>query len=562
MNHKLLGKFMTSFIFVLLLSFISHDVFASEGKNTSAESEVITPQITTSVEEVQSLSKYASTTKPYTDIDKAVSYIIKEAKSYKSTVKFKYNNYTNSFLNSLSKKLDNALLKKGNDYLHGTISSWEISVEYMGKKADVKVKLKYIGTKKQEEYVTKEVKKIAKSLKKPGMTDLDKVLAVNQYIVNKAVYTEKTKTSPHHAYTLLKDGKGVCQAYALLAYRLLTEMGVEARYVVGIGVTEDGSEDHAWNSVKINGVWYHLDTTWNDIWEPKYKYNSFEYFLVTSAQLRKDHIWDESKFPVAKNKKYSYFHKLDMAVEHNGYVYYNNIKNDYLYELNTRTGKSKLIAKKPVYTFYVSKGVLYYYVGNAKKSYKVPNAVYAPKKATAIKASNVKVTNNYGKSDVITFKNLKTNATYTIYKDSKKKKKIDSFKAKSSKATRKIKQLGSSASSIYITVKTSGHSESNVTKVSYKAEKLPALAAQNVSITNKVESDTIAFKGLTKGFTYTVYSDSALKNKLTSFTATGATKTVTVDQVGEEAGAVYVVVSKKGYISSSKTKVNFAAQAE
>ena len=34
---------------------------------------------------------------------------------------------------------------------------------------------------------------------------------------------------------------------------------MEVRYVTGWA-----GEAHAWNIVKVDGQWYHLDTTWND----------------------------------------------------------------------------------------------------------------------------------------------------------------------------------------------------------------------------------------------------------------------------------------------------------
>lgn len=185
---------------------------------------------------------------------------------------------------------------------------------------------------------------------------------------------------------------------------------------------------------------------------------------------------------------------------------------------------------------------------------------YSAEPSSPIKASNVTVKNNYKKDDVITFKNLQKSSTYTIYQDKSKKKKLDSFKATGSSATRKIKQLGTSSGSIYITVKKPNYKESAVTKVSYKAEKLPALSAKNVTVKNNIGNDKITLKGLTKGFKYTIYKDKVLKKKLTSFTATGKTKTLTVKQVGANGGTLYIVASKKGYLSSSATKVKFKAE--
>ena len=50
------------------------------------------------------------------------------------------------------------------------------------------------------------------------MTDVEKVRAVNDYIVANTSYTDQTNSSPHSAYTVLAEHGGVCQGYALLAH--------------------------------------------------------------------------------------------------------------------------------------------------------------------------------------------------------------------------------------------------------------------------------------------------------------------------------------------------------
>lgn len=54
------------------------------------------------------------------------------------------------------------------------------------------------------------------------------------------------------------DRDPVCQGYALAYKLLLRAAGIDAVYV--------GSNDmnHAWNMVKLDGAWYHVDVTWDD----------------------------------------------------------------------------------------------------------------------------------------------------------------------------------------------------------------------------------------------------------------------------------------------------------
>lgn len=187
---------------------------------------------------------------------------------------------------------------------------------------------------------------------------------------------------------------------------------------------------------------------------------------------------------------------------------------------------------------------------------------YAGEPSSAIATNNVKITNNYNKSDVITFEALKVGSTYSVYKDANKKTKIVSFKADKTSFTKYIdkKYLNPAGGSIYVTVKEPNYSESPVTKVNYKPEQLPSLSTKNVKVTNNIGNDKITLKGLTPKFTYTIYKDAKLKQKLTSFKATGTSKKLT-RKLNDKAGAIYIVVSKSGYKSSTATKVAYKAQA-
>ena len=255
-----------------------------------------------------------------------------------------------------------------------------------------------------------------------------------------------------------------------------------------------------------------------------------------------------------KNLKVGWEYKIIMRVEDDGFSYYERI--------------AQFTAKKTTETIVLehiqlneqggSISINAYDNENLESGYITVN--YTAQPTSSIKASNITINNNFNSQDSISFKNLVKGATYTIYKDASKKTKLTSFTADGKTKTVKVKQLGAKAGSVYITVTKPKYKESAPTKVSYKAEKLPALAAKNVTITNNSGNDKIVLKGLTKDNTYTIYTDSKLKKKLTSFKATSTTKTLSVKQVGAKAGAVYVVASKSGYTSSSVTKVSFKGQ--
>lgn len=136
-------------------------------------------------------------------------------------------------------------------------------------------------------------------------SEYQKVKKVHDYIVNHVTYyyPDNEFINGHSKYGLnsaVLNGKGVCQAYATMFHELAGKVGLED--VLVSGEANNGSwGGHAWNIVKIDGGWYHIDTTWDD---PSYSgsesdvsYLRYDYFLISDDQIKKNHIWDESIYP-------------------------------------------------------------------------------------------------------------------------------------------------------------------------------------------------------------------------------------------------------------------------
>lgn len=131
------------------------------------------------------------------------------------------------------------------------------------------------GAKKQQEVRTK-VSQIIAEIIQPGMTELEKEFAINQYLcdtieydmaalenaeANNYQYTDEAFNDSFTAYGALINGKCVCAGYAAAMKLLCEEAGLEC--IVTTGMLE-GQLSHAWNKVKIDGEWQVVDTTNND----------------------------------------------------------------------------------------------------------------------------------------------------------------------------------------------------------------------------------------------------------------------------------------------------------
>lgn len=248
---------------------------------------------------------------------------------------------TTDIENIISKAVDDA--SKRNHYIQGHLSDRKIEYEYGRMDAKIKVQQQYLTNAEQEKYVDAQVAAIVANVPKETMSDFDKVKFVNDYIVKNTEYSTESIISPHSACAVIKEGKGVCQGYALLALKMLQAFGVETQYVVG----EVYTGGHAWNLVKVDGEWYHLDTTWNDPVPDRGNVVRYQYFLVNDTTMKLDHSWDSSAYPKATNKKYAFMSSVDHAYEVNGTIFYSNVNdNHYLYTMNLKTGENVPFIKK------------------------------------------------------------------------------------------------------------------------------------------------------------------------------------------------------------------------
>lgn len=240
----------------------------------------------------------------------------------------------------IQKAADNA--SNRNHYVQGHLSDRKIEYEYGRMDAKIKVHQQYLTNAEQEQYVDAQVTAIVANLTKETMSDFEKVKYVNDYIVKNTEYSTESNVSPHSACAVLKEGKGVCQGYALLALKMLQALGVETQYVVG----EVYTGGHAWNLVKVDGEWYHLDTTWNDPVPDRGNVVRYQYFLVNDSTLKLDHSWDSSAYPKATNKKYAFMNAVDHAYEVNGAIFYSNVDDNHsLYKMNLQTGENAPFVK-------------------------------------------------------------------------------------------------------------------------------------------------------------------------------------------------------------------------
>jgi len=118
-----------------------------------------------------------------------------------------------------------------------------------------------------------------------NMADDEKALMVHEYFVSQYEYDYDNylaNTIPDDSYRsggLFVNKTGVCQAYAYGYKYIMNMLGLECH------VTSSDSMNHAWNIIKIDGAYYHVDCTWDDPVEDRLGLVYHKYFLVSDDAI-------------------------------------------------------------------------------------------------------------------------------------------------------------------------------------------------------------------------------------------------------------------------------------
>lgn len=114
------------------------------------------------------------------------------------------------------------------------------------------------------------------------MTDAEKALAVHDYMAR--FYEYDYNFENYNIEDIFTEKTGVCQAYAdAYTYIMQKKLGIDCYTLSSHNL------NHAWNVIKIDGEWYHVDITWDD---PSLNGRDYfgaamhAYFLISSDTIR------------------------------------------------------------------------------------------------------------------------------------------------------------------------------------------------------------------------------------------------------------------------------------
>ncbi len=163
-------------------------------------------------------------------------------------------------------------------------------------------------------------REVAKALQKiEGVTDtIEKARILHNHIVEICDYdqvaadTDDSSPLARTAYSVLVRHKAVCEGYTMGYRYLLNLVGIQSEELLGMADALN-PKPHAWNYLKIENDWYHVDVTHDDpIYvgrKPEKEQVLHNHFLLSDAaiQAKGHHGWNLRGLPPAINTQYDGF---------------------------------------------------------------------------------------------------------------------------------------------------------------------------------------------------------------------------------------------------------------
>ena len=138
----------------------------------------------------------------------------------------------------------------------------------------------------------KKLLEVYESLQLNTLSDIDKIVAVHDYLILNTAYDEASATvmdggAAHYVEGTLLNGMAVCSGYASTFHLFMLLADIPCEYVT--------SETHAWNLVQLEDEWYHIDVTWDDPVPDTPGKVLYTYFMMTDDEvgsLAQHELWE------------------------------------------------------------------------------------------------------------------------------------------------------------------------------------------------------------------------------------------------------------------------------
>ena len=154
------------------------------------------------------------------------------------------------------------------------------------------------------------------------LSDFEKEKYVHDFICDNVRYDKLKKAYSHEIIGPLGQGVGVCEGIAKAVKVLLDALGVWCIIAICGNNLEKGIKyRHTWNIVKLDGVYYHLDATFDNTLGRDGSEIRYDYFNLDDQQIFRDHEPLIAPAPACTNHDHFYYKEKKLSFTKQEEVY-------------------------------------------------------------------------------------------------------------------------------------------------------------------------------------------------------------------------------------------------
>lgn len=180
------------------------------------------------------------------------------------------------------------------DYILWSYAGYSARISHFsdskGEKCTYTITFTYYTTAEQESELSDKVDELLDSFAFTAETsDYTKIQTIYDYVCRHVTYDNENLNDDSYklkftAYAALINGTAVCQGYSSLIYRMAKQEGIGSRIIA--------STTHGWNIVRMDGLYYYLDATWDSKTPDSWRYflcgEQCSTFSASSSHTRSD----------------------------------------------------------------------------------------------------------------------------------------------------------------------------------------------------------------------------------------------------------------------------------
>lgn len=219
---------------------------------------------------------------------------------------------------------------------------------------------------------------IIKKIITPGMSAIDKELAIHDYIILNTTYNSDNyvngtvSNEDNMPYGVLINGAGTCIGYSSTMKALLKLVNIDSLIVYGYHYNLSSlPSSYVWIMVETDGSYYHVDVTSDDT-DIVEEINtlSHRYFNLSNRQISANHKFDKQYYPEAKTDSVDferYIKDNHNLVINDDYTFI--IYDQLLYRIDNSNQTGKQISNDKISEIAYYDGWIYYI--NGSDNYKI-----------------------------------------------------------------------------------------------------------------------------------------------------------------------------------------------